>query len=813
MLINCQNTILAVLCLLFSINAANSQKEITALRITEKIEIDGKLDEASWAKAEMATGFITWAPEAGKTPAQKTEARIMYDDDALYFGAYLKTDSREEIKTQLTERDQVGNTDWAGIIIDTYGNGTEGFEFLLCATGTQFDAKVSISDGEDQNWDEIWYSAVELTDKGWYAEMRIPYSAIRFPNKDVQSWRINIMRRMADSGQRASYQYIDPEISGFVNQTAFVRGVSNIKAPLRLALYPYVSAYVENYNDPDGIPSNSTGMSYSGGMDLKYGINDAFTLDMTLIPDFGQVRSDDRVLNLSPFEVRYAENRPFFTEGVDLFNKGGLFYSRRVGGTPLGFWDVEDQLAEGEEILNNPQEAQLFNATKLSGRTNSGIGIGVFNALSNSAHAEISNSENSEVRRIETSPLTNYNVFVIDKNLKNNSYISLTNTNVTRKGDNYYNANVTATEFDISTDSLKYGFWGNAGVSQLIYPDADNVNGLKYSITAAKISGKLRYDLEFSGVSRDFDSNDLGYNTRTNVKDYDFGIYYNENEGWKSFSRGNIWFNTFYRTTYDENKFSTLHFNSGFWAQTKKLWEINMWTNYSPVSHDYFEPRVEGRYLQRPSFYNMGWWIGSDSRKKFYCGASIFGMKYFEDGANRYSFNINPRYRFSDKFTVSLSISNSVNHNVRGYVDSYNDEPIIGLRDQQTISNLLRMNYTFNNKMSLNFRARHYWSKVSYNGYHGIEEDGSLLDTDYDEENGLIFTIFNIDTDFTWRIAPGSDLIFVWKNSIFGAENLSDLDLQDYSYLDGIKSLDEYPEVNSLSVRLVYFLNGQNLFR
>src|SRR5258705_10304557 len=163
-------------------------------------------------------------------------------------------------------------------------------------------------------------------------------------------------------------------------------GIKYIKPPLRLSFSPYFSSYVNNYpyNTP-GIKNTTT--SLNGGMDVKYGINDAFTLDMTLIPDFGQVQSDNQVLNLSPFEVKYNENRSFFTEGTELFNKGNLFYSRRIGGTPIHFGDVSGQLGANERVLKNPTESKLINATKVSGRTTKGLGVGFFNALTKPMYA------------------------------------------------------------------------------------------------------------------------------------------------------------------------------------------------------------------------------------------------------------------------------------------------------------------------------------------------------------------------------------------------------------------------------------------
>ncbi len=201
---------------------AYSQREISAYRIDSDIVIDGKLDDEAWSNAEVATDFVNWQPLAGADPSNSTEVKIVYDDRAIYVGAYMKNGSREEIQTELAERDNIRNTDWFGFVLDTYGNGNDGSEFIISATGVQFDAKVS-SNGEDANWNEVWYSAVELTERGWYAELKIPYFALRFPNSENQNWRVNFMRRMAATGEMCSYQYIDPLIDGFINQSAILK--------------------------------------------------------------------------------------------------------------------------------------------------------------------------------------------------------------------------------------------------------------------------------------------------------------------------------------------------------------------------------------------------------------------------------------------------------------------------------------------------------------------------------------------------------------------------------------------------------------
>ncbi len=210
---------------------------------------------------------------------------------------------------------------------------------------------------------------------------------------------------------------VDPTVDGFFNQCGLLTEIKDIKPPPRLFFYPYVSSYIEN--------DESTGKSWdgtvNGGMDLKYGISDAFTLDMTLIPDFGQVQSDDQVLNLSPFEVQFNENRQFFTEGTDLFSKADLFYSRRIGGVPLGYFDLLDAVDEDvEEFVENPIKSRLINATKVSGRTTGGLGIGIFNAVTAETVARVRDLETGSEREVVTDPLTNYNILVLDQNIWSN---------------------------------------------------------------------------------------------------------------------------------------------------------------------------------------------------------------------------------------------------------------------------------------------------------------------------------------------------------------------------------------------------------
>ncbi len=408
------------------------RKNIQATKVTEAPRIDGILDDPIWANAKVAGDFVQYSPYSGEQSRYKTEVRILYDNSALYIGAMMFDSSPDSIFKELGERDSDRslNADNFGIDISPYNDGINGATFKVSVSGVQSDRPPRVSmrgmggmRGGD-TWDAVWESRTTITDNGWIAEIRIPYSALRFPGDAVQTWGLNFWREVKRTREQSSWNYVDREIGTTFNHLGELSNIRDIEPPLRLSLTPYVSGYLEKYN------SNPIGASYNGGLDLKYGINESFTLDATLVPDFGQVRSDDQVLNLTPFEVKFNENRPFFMEGTELFNKGGIFYSRRIGSKPQGYYTADDELDTHEQVRGNPPEAGLINATKFSGRTRSGLGIAVFNAMTKGMYATVIDTLSDDTREVLTGPFTNYNMLVIDQIIGRNSFVNLTNTNV-----------------------------------------------------------------------------------------------------------------------------------------------------------------------------------------------------------------------------------------------------------------------------------------------------------------------------------------------------------------------------------------------
>lgn len=812
----------------FALN--NEKRTIDIVKVNHAPKIDGILNDDVWSKAAVAKDFFQYEPYNGKKPSLPTEVKIIYDNQAIYFGAIMYDNSPDSIIADLGNRDEFGrmNSDLFSVFIGTFNDGVNAVEFMVSASGVQSDGKHNGNHG-DANWDAVWQSKVSITDEGWIAEIRIPYSALRFSKEEIQTWGVHFFRQIRRYREWDTWNFIDVNIQGKINQMGEMSGVKNIQPPLRLSVTPYVSAYLEN--DADG---NTWNKDLNAGMDLKWGINQSFTLDMILIPDFGQVQSDDEVLNLSPYEVRYGEKRAFFTEGTELFNKANIFYSRRIGSTPKNSSEAYDNINENEEVINNPAETQLINATKISGRTNNGLGIGFLNAMTGAAEATIQEELIDDIiggdtsyiynkRYFQTQGFTNYNMLVLDQTLKNNSYISFANTNVLHTEENY-TANVTGGELKLMNKENSYQIFGNGAISQ-IYTN-DNSFGHKYYLQLAKTKGNFLFELAHNTESDDYDPNDMGYIQQNNESTWRVELDYNINKPfWKVLNWRNE-FSARYQSLYKPRLYSDFEFN--FRTSTtlaKSYLHLGMRMEIKPFDrYDYFEPREEGYYTsdstykrwkyRLPRIVNGNFWLSSDYRKMLAVDFNFGAWESLNDDQYGWWTSIGPRVRFNDKWLFTYRLSLNRRMNTYGYVNSFeeNDQTIIhfGKRDQTTITNMVNTSYIFNNKMSLSLRARHYWSRVEYSDYFELLKDGSMSDAidynTYGSDENYNYNAFTVDMKYLWRFMPGSELAIVWKNAIYTGESTL-----VNNFWDNFDNTINSSQINSISLKLLVYLDYQYL--
>jgi hypothetical protein len=631
----------------FIATAQETRKTASATRIETPPRVDGILNDPCWLMSQPIIDFEQFLPLFNTPPGYITEVKIVYDDQAVYIGAFMNDPYPDSIPMQLGNRDDENmNVDFFGIEFDTYNNQLDGYTFIVTSAGVQIDSRET-----DDTYDAVWWSEVKVTSEGWYAEMKIPYSAIRFPKLDRQQWGMQIMRYLR------RYRELDfwaLEKQGAGNDLVYwglLEGIEQIEPPVRLSISPYLGYAVEHFPDPNYKDITS---AFVSGMDLKYGLSESHTLDMTLLPDFSQVQSDNVVKNLSAFETVYEEQRPFFREAVDLFEKGDIFYSRRIGKTPMYYDSVKQLRDAGYTILTNPVQQRLLNATKLSGRGKKGLAIGLMNAITGNTWAEVEDAEHKTLK-ILTDPATNYNMVVLSQALKNNSEIFISNTNLMR-GKGFKDANVTVGEIKMHDRKNTYEFNLNGAMSQ-VYPgketgpESSKVTGYKWFAGIRKRNGKFQFALIKGAMSPDFDANDMGLvlynNYNLNYGTFVYSIY---QPFWKLRD-----FNAILRIT-NENNFRTGKVQKAlleYRSFTTTLNYLSLWMSAAiglVETFDYYEPRIEGRAYISPREVSGNLGFSSDYRKRFALDG-IFSLSSIKrDGTRGYGIDLHPIVRVNNHF-------------------------------------------------------------------------------------------------------------------------------------------------------------------
>lgn len=787
---------------------ADSVREIQSSFTNQQPKIDGKVIDDVWKNVPATSDFTTYLPEFGKNATFKTEVKVLYDHDALFVSAVMFDDDVNQISKRLTSRDNFDNTDNFTVGLDPYNDNQNGYRFTLTAAGVQTDTRVSEGGANaDYTWDAVWESAVSFNSDSWSVEIKIPWSAIRFPSVELQTWGIQFNRNIPRLNEFETWSPVNPNVSGILNQWGNLTGMNDLQPPMRLSLSPYIAAYYNHFPVSTNPVQFNQSTSVTGGMDLKLGLNESFTLDATLIPDFGQVQSDENIYNITAFEISYEDRRPFFTEGTELFNKSELFYSRRIGGTPDGYYSVYNQLQPGEEVIDNPSSTQLYNASKLSGRTNGGLGVGILNAVAAPVFATIKN-EQGEERKVQTGWLTNYNVLVLDQNLKNNSTITFTNLSTMRNG-MQRDADVANLFVKLKNKNNTYSV--NGGITQSFIFENNTVSrGFIYNAGIHKISGNFLFDAITNVKDDKLEINDLGFLDRNNKKIYDLTIGYQNYE-----LNGKVsslsWFTSFDQSyLYKPNVWEEFYISSNLdiTYTSNFSYGLNIFTK--PFAfYDYYEPRVWGEKYYHTGFFYGGGYILTNTNKPVFVKCNIgYGESKkpkdpYIDGGIAPSFNIN------DHLVLSTSTNFTVNNKDYGFTDFDTAGNIIfAQRDLYDLTNAVTVQYNFNSKMNLKFHVRDYYFHVHNRIFYYLNHDGSLTENNFSDPFDLNVNIFNIDLIYSWQIAPGSYLNLIWKNNFSHLDNAS-----MESYMQNISKTVSEPQTNLLSMKLIYYLDYNSLFK
>jgi hypothetical protein len=796
--------ILTLLCV-FTIQLSFSQintnrKKLPATRTTTPPKIDGVLEDAAWKNVPVAKDFMVFRPNNGaKEPdTHKTEVKLIYDNDAIYISAIMYDPAPKKIPAEFTNRDNIGNADFFLVTINPNDDGQNPFEFIVTSSGAQADSKIS-NGNEDFNWSAVWESGFKITDKGWTVEMKIPYRALRFSNQPIQSWGINFHRRVQISNSQFTWNNIDNTKGNWTQYDGLFEDFKNIKPPTRLAFYPYASTTNTTY---DG----KSEFSWSAGMDVKYGITENFTLDATLIPDFGQTAFDNVTLNLGPFEQQFDEQRQFFTEGTELFTKGRLFYSRRIGGSPIR----SAEAGINETVIDEPGSVKMLNAIKVSGRTKKGLGIGIFNAITGKTEATIQNDITKEVRKEVTNPVSNYNILVLDQQFNQNSSVTLINTNVKRAGD-FRDANATGLLWHLEDKKSSYNVDGSFKFTK-ISDDIDNPNvGKTFDLSIGKHSGKWRGEIGYNFEDKNYNPNDLGILFSNNEQTIYGHLGYRLLKPKGIFN--NMGVNLFYNVNFlhTPGTYTGTGLNMSFWANTKKLFNFGANINFNTKRKDFNEPRqgnTSGIYFERPLRLNVNHYGNTNRTKKLSLSYSTYYTYFKNDPKKSYGFDFRPKYRFSNQFSVQYGFEVSQTKNDVGYVTTDNSDIIFGQRDRSSYENSISGKYNFSSNSSLSLSFRHNWSKVPYRSQF-LElntTSGTLENSGYTGDHNVNFNSWNLDVNYIWQFAPGSQLIAFYRHSIFSQSDQAHL-----NFFDNLDKLFEEPNQHTFSLRMVYFIDYNKL--
>jgi len=777
-------------------DSGNNPKKtsVNAFRVTQPVTIDGKLDEIFWKNSHEITGFIQRDPDEGKPATEKTIVWVCFDDDAIYIGARMFDSSPDSIVARLVRKDNYSNSDQFMAFFDPYNDKRSGYYFGLTAAGTIKDGVLYNDDWDDDDWDAVWEGKVNIDDKGWTAEMRIPFSQMRFNLSKDNVWGINFKRNISRNNEYDYLSYVPKKESGFVSHFVALKGLNDITPQNKLEIVPYVTAKSTFTQQQAGNPFNDGSSFLSDvGLDLKYGLGSNLTLNATINPDFGQVEIDPAVINLSDAETFFSEKRPFFVEGSSVFNfgQGGaksywgfnfsnpdFFYSRRIGRSPQGSLPDYD-------YVDQPSGTHILGAAKLTGKIGE-FNLGAISAVTKREFAEIDLVGNKS--SIEVEPLTYYGVLRGQKDFNEGKQgLGFISTLSTRSfSDNRLRDEINSSAFmggidgwtflDESKTWVTTGWLSMSSIHgnskrildvQQNYthyfqrPDLDAVNldsnatsmtGLAGRIFLNRQKGNFFFNSAFGFITPKYDVNDLGFMRRTNILNAHVGGGYSWNDP-KDFYRymelGGAVFRSY---DFDGNKISDGVFHYGF-IRFNNYYSINWNFAYNPETVNNSATRGGPLMINLPG-YQVSFNLNSDSRNNWTAGLNYFLYKQ-TDGANSWNLGTNLSFRPASNIYLSIGPYLSKNNNNAQYIGTYSDSYatntygnryVFGELNQTTFSANIRLNWTFTPNLSLQLFVQPLISTGKYTNYKELARPKSF-DFNIYGNNGSTFDNTNYIAD------------------------------------------------------------------
>jgi hypothetical protein len=726
--------------------------------------IDGRLDDRAWQNATAATDFIVFEPNAGEPAAQRTEARILYDERAIYVGIRLYDTSPDSIVAQLARRDQTVHSDWVFVAFDSYLDRRTAFVFGVNPRSVKFDMMVYDDNQETVSWDAIWDVATSVDSLGWTAEFRIPLSQLRFSggsNGGDRVWGVQFRRLVARTGESSFWAPMPRDAPGLVSQFGDLHGLRGIDPPRNIELLPYAVSRLTRAPEQVGNPfyrRNSTGLDFGG--DLKYGVTTDLTLNATVNPDFGQVEADPSVVNLTAFETFLPEKRPFFVEGANIFNFGiglgdggmgneSLFYSRRIGRRPQGS-------APGSAAHHDtPAATRILGATKLSGRTAGGWSIGLLDAVTGPEHARYVGADGAHGEAL-VEPWTNYAVARVSRDyddgrgsvgaiatatnrhldgeltfLRTAAYTGGLNAH-RRLGDLQLSGWFVGSHIRGDADAIDRAqraparYFQRPDNEHVTYdPTLTSLSGWAGSAQALKMSGgHWRMGTIINVRSPGFEANDLGYMQNADMAIQAVVLGYEQFKPSPRFRRWSLFTNMWHAWNFGGDRLEVGGNVNG------NLSLPNFWGGWGNINRqtaavDVFALRG-GPALAKPGTWQVSGGMHTDQRRPL--RVQLNANASFEDDTDAGSWRIAPSVvlRAANRTELSLSPAYSKSESASQYVArrTVAGEPVylLGGLEQSTASLTARLSYTVSPALSLQLYAQPFVSAGRYTYFMEVAE-------------------------------------------------------------------------------------------
>ena len=789
---------------------SQEQLQINAFFAEEGIELDGILNESIWQDAVAINEFTQYEPVEGAPATQQTEVRVLYGPSNLYVGAMLYDEEPQAIEKALGRRDDYNRADWFLVSIDSYFDRRTSYTFGVNAAGVQFDGIQSASSNRrrggssnaprdiDPSWDAIWYSKARVTGEGWLVEMRIPYSMLRFSDKNEQTWGIHFTRRNPRLGEQSEWPHI-PRVrrDNLVAEFGQLRGINNVRPRKNIQVTPYTVTQLLREEDPDNIGSALQSQSVDIGGDLKIGLGPNVTLDATINPDFGQVEADPEILNLTAFENFFEERRPFFVEGIQIYEfsagPGRLLYTRRIGAN-----------------------APIIGATKLSGRTTKGLSYGVLGALTGD---DFNPSRGYGVTRM---------IQQIGEFSSVGGIVTLFDEANNEDGDHLRSFALGA-DWDLRFNDNKYGVEGFFSLTNrnLLNTELNPETGFAGKVWLRKRQGIWDGFVGFDVFSDQFNPNDLGQIRQNNFFALISSIGHNINGGraFGPFQRGGMRSSFIQQVSYDEGLNMGQEFDIGTRLTFKGFQSIRFGMEVgNPFGgYDIFESRGLLPW-KAPASFNIGGDFETDERKNWQIEPGI-DITFFNDGGRETEISLEGLLNAGSRLSLSAEISGSWEDNVTAWSsneafrqvgDSWSigaesehpDEltaadyvplsagtPLSGLfadaapvadgqyfvslfgeRDTRSADVTVRSTITFTPTISLQLYSQLFAARGRYQDFQlHVERDQFVDFADYPKRDEFAFSRLQSNVVLRWEYRPGSSLFLVWTHGRRAEDTLNPL--------------------------------------